>query len=218
MKNVVVLLSGGMDSTTLLHEMVECVNEVAAISFNYGQRHSKELEYAKKTCEKLGVEHKVVDISVFNELIDQSSLTGDIPVPHGHYEEESMKQTVVPNRNMILIAMATAWAVNKGFDNIAYAAHSGDHAIYPDCRAGFFFYLDRAVNEGNYGNMHLKAPYINMDKTDIAEIGLKMGIDYDEETWTCYEGGFSPCGKCGACVERAEALEKAQKRIDINGK
>lgn len=216
MKKIVVLLSGGMDSTTLLHELTECYDEVAAISFNYGQRHKKELEYAKKTCKKLGVEHKIVDISVFNELIDQSSLTGDIPVPHGHYEEESMKQTVVPNRNMILIAMATAWAVNKGYENVAYAAHSGDHAIYPDCTPGFFFFLDRAINQGNYGNVHLRAPYINMDKTDIAEIGLKMGIDYDEETWTCYEGKDEPCGKCGACIERAEALELAQKRIDMD--
>lgn len=211
---VVVLLSGGMDSTTLLHEMLNCNHEVAAISFNYGQRHNKELEYAKKTCEKLDVEHKIVDISVFNELIDQSALTGDIPVPHGHYEEETMKQTVVPNRNMMLISMAVAWAVNKGYDSVAYAAHGGDHAIYPDCRPGFFFYMDRAINEGNYGNIHLKAPYMMIDKTDIAEIGLELGIDYDKETWTCYEGGEEPCGECGSCVERNEALTLARERLE----
>lgn len=209
----VVLLSGGMDSTTLLHHLIKYGHEVAAISFFYGQKHNKELSFAKKTCKKLGVEHKLIDISVLDELISNSALTGDEPVPHGHYEDENMKSTVVPNRNMILLSMAAGWAVNKGFNNVAYAAHSGDHSIYPDCRPEFFDAVDEAVNLGNYGDLHVIAPFININKNDIALLGMQLGIDFDKETWTCYEGGAEPCGKCGACVERAEAMEYATKEI-----
>ncbi len=209
----VVLLSGGMDSTTLLHYMLKQSEEVAAISFNYGQRHKKELEYAKRTTEKLGIEHKVVELAPLRELLKGCSLTDDIPVPHGHYEAESMKATVVPNRNMIMLSIATGWAISLGFDIVAYAAHAGDHFIYADCRPKFFKALNSAVKLADEKEIQLCAPFINIDKGEIALIGLKLGIDYDD-TWTCYEGGEEPCGKCGACVERAEALEWARKEFE----
>lgn len=145
-KKVVVILSGGMDSGTLLYDMFQTYEEVEAISFNYGQRHKKELEYASKACAKLGVPHKIVDITCINELIQGSSLTSDIDVPEGHYEEDNMKATVVPNRNMILASMAIGFAVSKEFDAVALGVHSGDHYIYPDCRPEFIKALQDAAN------------------------------------------------------------------------
>lgn len=208
----VVLLSGGMDSTTLLYQMLRDSDEVAAISFNYGQRHSKELEYAKRTTEKLGINHKIVDLGPLRDLLKGSSLTDDISVPHGHYEDETMKSTVVPNRNMILLSIAIGYAVSLGYDSVAYAAHAGDHPIYPDTRPIFYARMNDVAEVCHYEPIVVLAPFLNIDKGEIAFIGLKLGIDYDE-TWTCYEGGEKPCGKCGACVERAEALKWAQEQL-----
>jgi 7-cyano-7-deazaguanine synthase len=205
----VIVLSGGMDSTTLLYKLVvEEGKQVKAISFNYGQRHSRELEQAKKTCEKLGIEHKIVDLSFIKELVSNSALTGDIKVPHGHYEDENMKLTVVPNRNMIMASIAIGWAVNEEYDEVALGVHAGDHAIYPDCRPDFIQALNDIAHVANFKPIRIYAPFLHADKGDIAILGKELGVDYSL-THTCYEGTEIPCGKCGACQERAEAFEKA---------
>ena len=204
----VLLLSGGMDSTTLLYFLRMKNHEVHALSFNYGQRHSRELEAAKKICEITSTPHQIVDITSITDLISCSSLTGDEPVPKGHYEDETMKKTVVPNRNMILLSLATGYAVNIGAENVAYAAHAGDHAIYPDCRPEFFEKINEVTKISNYQPVEIYAPFLHISKGDIAEIGRDLNVPY-EVTWTCYEGGEEPCGECGACVERKEAMEQA---------
>ncbi|GAA5217947.1 7-cyano-7-deazaguanine synthase QueC [Corallincola platygyrae] len=196
-----------MDSFTVLNKAVKEGNEVYALSFDYGQRHVKELEVAAAVCKELNVPHKVVDISAINSLIGGSSLTDDIEVPEGHYEEESMKSTVVPNRNMILLSLAVGYAVSLKAGKVFYGAHSGDHAIYPDCRPEFVLKMNEVAKIANYEEVEIFSPYLNESKIDILTDGLKMSLDYSK-TWTCYNGREKACGKCGACVERLEAFEK----------
>jgi len=205
---VVTILSGGMDSTTMLYSLLKGGAEVKAISFNYGQRHSLELVKAAETCKALGIEHRIVTLEPLKELISNSALTGDTKVPEGHYEDETMKQTVVPNRNMIMASIAIGWAVNLDFDAIALGVHAGDHAIYPDCRPEFIEALEEIAEIANYKPIKVLAPFLNMDKGDIAILGKELGVDYSK-TLTCYNGEETPCGKCGACQERIEAFAKA---------
>lgn len=205
----VCILSGGMDSTTLLYKLLNENKEVKAISFNYGQKHKRELEQAKKTCEKLGVEHKIVDMEFLRDIVSDSVLTSDKEVPEGHYEDPTMRQTVVPNRNMIMASIAIGWAVNEDYDEIAMGIHAGDHAVYPDCRPEFAEALSAIAHVANYKKIHVYTPFLHIDKGDIAIIGKELGVDYSI-THTCYKGGEKPCGKCGACYERAEAFEKAE--------
>lgn len=203
----VLLLSGGMDSTTLLYFLQDIGHEVHCLSFDYNQRHKKELEAAQEITRITQTPYKIVDITSINELINNSSLTNpDQEVPHGHYEDESMKQTVVPNRNMILLSLAIAHAVNINASNVAYAAHAGDHEIYPDCRPIFFSRMEDVAKIANYQPIHIMAPFLHLTKKEIAQIGKKLGVPF-ELTWTCYEGKETPCGKCGSCTERQEALE-----------
>ncbi|MDK9684458.1 MULTISPECIES: 7-cyano-7-deazaguanine synthase QueC [Pseudoalteromonas] len=204
-QKVVVIYSGGMDSFTVLNKALQQGHEVYALSFDYGQRHVKELKVAAQVCEKLGVSHKIVDISAINQLIGGSSLTDDIEVPEGHYEEESMKSTIVPNRNMILLSLAVGYAVSLKASKVYYGAHSGDHAIYPDCRPEFVQKMDDVCRIANYDAVEIFSPYLNNTKIDILTDGLKMGLDYSQ-TWTCYNGRDKACGKCGACQERLEAF------------
>lgn len=206
-QRVVVIYSGGMDSFTVLHKALRRGLEVHALSFNYGQRHSKELDYAARVCQELGVSHKVVDISAINQLMAGSSLTSDIDVPEGHYEAESMKQTVVPNRNMVLLSMAVAYAVSLEANEVYYGAHSGDHAIYPDCRPEFVQKMHDVCQIANYEPVSIVCPYLDQSKIDILTDGLGMGLDYGK-TWTCYNGREKACGQCGACQERLEAFAK----------
>jgi len=204
-QKVVVIFSGGMDSFTVLNLAVKKGLEVFALSFNYGQRHKKELDYAASACQSLGVQHKVVDISAINQLIGGSSLTSDIDVAEGHYEEGSMKSTVVPNRNMILLSMAVGYAVSIDANKVYYGAHSGDHAIYPDCRPEFVNKMNDVCAIANYEAVEIVTPYLDVSKTAILTAGLEMGLDYNQ-TWTCYNGREKACGKCGACQERLEAF------------
>jgi 7-cyano-7-deazaguanine synthase len=206
-KKVVIIYSGGMDSYTSLHLARQQGYDVHAVSFNYGQRHSKELIYAKLVTEKYKIPHKIVDISSINQLIGGSSLTDNIEVPEGHYEEESMKQTVVPNRNMILLSMAVGYAVSINAEAVYFGAHSGDHAIYPDCRTEFVDAMNAVCAIANYEPIAIRAPFLKDDKVEILKIGLKLGLDYNE-TWTCYNGREKACGKCGSCQERLEAFEQ----------
>lgn len=206
-EKVVVIYSGGMDSFTVLHKAIEEGKEVYPLTFNYGQRHSKEIEYAADVCQRLGVEHKVVDISAINQLMAGSSLTSDIDIPEGHYAEDSMKSTVVPNRNMVLLSMAIAYAVSLDARAVYYGAHSGDHAIYPDCRPEFVHKMNDVSQIANYDPVDIVSPYINDDKIGILRDGLRMGLDYGQ-SWTCYNGREKACGQCGSCVERLEAFAK----------
>ena len=204
-EKVVVIFSGGMDSFTVLNRAIKDGKQVFPLTFDYGQRHVKEIECASAVCKELGVEHKVIDISAINQLLAGSSLTDDIDIPEGHYEEESMKSTVVPNRNMILISLAVGYAVSVGASQVYYGAHSGDHAIYPDCRPEFVEKMNDVCQIANYEPVEIFSPYLNVDKTAILTDGLKMGLDYSK-TWTCYNGREKACGKCGACQERLEAF------------
>ena len=205
MKKIVVVYSGGMDSFTLLHQMQERGLEVAALSFNYGQRHSKELEYAAAECSRLGIEHKVVDVTTINQLLQGSSLTSDVDVPEGHYAAESMKVTVVPNRNMIMLSLAIGWAISIKADAVAFGAHGGDHDIYPDCRPEFVHAMQKVADLCDWHKVRVLAPFLYADKGTIAKIGKDLGLDYGR-SWTCYNGRVKACGKCGACQERIEAM------------
>lgn len=202
---VVVIFSGGMDSFTVLNRALKDGKEVYALTFDYGQKHVKEIACASKVCQQLGVAHKVIDISAINQLLAGSSLTDDIEIPEGHYEAESMKSTVVPNRNMILLSLAVGYAVSVKASQVYYGAHSGDHAIYPDCRPEFVMKMNDVCKIANYEAVEIFSPYLTNNKSDILTDGLKMGLSY-EDTWTCYNGRDKACGKCGACQERLEAF------------
>lgn len=218
--NRICVYSGGMDSYTLLHHMrryiMRPMDRLYALSFNYGQRHSKELQYAMAECLRLGIMHEVIDLRMLTPFLRGSSLTEKrIPVPHGHYASESMKQTVVPGRNTIMLSLALGFA--EGLDPtqravVYYGAHSGDHAIYPDCRPEYIAALGNTFRLASAGRIHLSAPFQHEDKGDILGRGLTMRLDY-ANSWTCYEGGEKPCGKCGACVERLMAFD-ANEAVD----
>jgi len=207
-EKVVLILSGGMDSTTLLYDLLAQDKDVYAVSFDYGQKHKKELDCAKKTCENLGVEHKILSLDVLKEVAPSSLTREDWDVPEGHYTEESMKQTVVPNRNMVMLSLATAYAIGIDAKKVYYGAHAGDHAIYPDCRKEFVEAMRKAILLCDWNQVELIAPYLDLDKGDIALKGKQLGVDYSL-TWTCYVGGEKACGKCGSCTERLEAFKKA---------
>ncbi len=209
----VVVLSGGMDSTTALYQAKADGYECYAISFNYGQRHKKELNFAQEVCSNLGISHEIVDLSNISSLISNSALTGDIAVPEGHYAADNMKLTVVPNRNMIMYAIAVGYAVNIKAKAMYVGVHAGDHFIYPDCRPQFIEALDVASIIGNEGfaekGFRIIAPFLHVPKDEIVRIGTKLQVPYNL-TWSCYKGGDKHCGKCGTCVERKEAFELAK--------
>ncbi len=204
-QKVVVIYSGGMDSFTVLHKAIADGHQVYALSFNYGQRHVRELECARAVCAELGINHKVVDISAINQIISGSSLTSDIEVPEGHYAADNMKSTVVPNRNMILLSLAVGYAVSLEAQAVYYGAHSGDHFIYPDCRPEFVQKMHDVCQIANYEPIAIVSPYLTQTKIEILRDGLQMGLDYSK-TWTCYNGRAKACGKCGSCQERLEAF------------
>lgn len=204
--DAVLILSGGVDSTTLLYDLTAQGKTVHPISFNYGQKHSKELICAAETCDLLDFPLKVLDISGVNQILDNSSLTGLANIPEGHYADESMKSTVVPNRNMIMLSLAIGYGINIGSGDVYYGAHAGDHAIYPDCREEFVRGMQNVSQVCHYTPVHVHAPYLKLNKADIVRKGLMLGVDY-KHTWTCYKGGARACGVCGSCVERLEAFE-----------
>lgn len=207
MKTILVF-SGGMDSTTLLYELRAFGDEILCLSFNYGQRHKKELNCAKNICRELKVPHKIIDIKNLKTLMGGSALTAGVAVPKGRYKGKTMRATVVPNRNMIFLALAIAQAVSAKYDRVAIAVHASDHAIYPDCRPEFIKKMNEVSKIANYKSVRIYAPFLKMTKRQIAKLGQKLGIDYSK-TWTCYCGLARPCGKCGACTERQQALSLA---------
>ena len=207
MKDSVIIVSGGMDSTTLLYDRRE---EIAlAISFDYGSNHNaREIAYAEMHCKRLGIEHITIPLDFMHKYFRSSLLEGADAIPEGHYAAENMKSTVVPFRNGIMLAVAAGVAESRNLTKLLIANHGGDHTIYPDCRPEFISAMDSATNAGTYVGVRVVAPYTNITKGDIARIGKKLGIDY-AETWSCYKGGEKHCGKCGTCVERKEALAYA---------
>ncbi len=204
--NIVAIVSGGLDSAVMLGQFLREKHQVRAFSCNYGQRHVKELAFASDLSRLWNVRHEIADLRGIAHLLAGSSLTSpEIPVPDGHYTEERMKSTVVPNRNMIMIAIAVGWAVSLKFDAVAFAAHSGDHAIYPDCREEFAEALDRACRLADWRGVALLRPFVNKTKAEIVSAGAEIGVPF-ERTWSCYKGGEIHCGVCGTCVERREAF------------
>lgn len=207
MKDSLLVLSGGMDSTTMLYEYQDRI--ALALSFHYGSNHNdKELDFAKLHCQRLGVEHIIIPLQFIKEHFNSSLLQGSEAIPEGNYDEQNMKSTVVPFRNGIMLAIAAGMAENRGLQYIMLANHSGDHTIYPDCRPEFVKAMDSAVCAGTWNNVRLLTPYTNISKAEIARHGLQLGINYDE-TWSCYKGGDKPCGVCGTCREREQALKEA---------
>lgn len=204
----IVLCSGGLDSATLLYDLRRAGQELRGLSVDYGQRHSRELAAAAEICRQTGVEHRQVDLTALNPLLAGSALTDAVPVPNGHYTDESMKITVVPNRNMLLLSVAIAWAVSLRFDAVAYAAHGGDHAIYPDCRPEFVEAMDRAAGLCDWHPVRILRPFVDRTKADLVRLGTALGVPY-ALTWSCYRGGDVHCGRCGTCVERREAFALA---------
>ena len=207
MKTSVIIVSGGMDSITLLYDKKD---EIAlGISFDYGSNHNaREIPFAKMHCERLGIEHIIIPLDFMHQYFKSSLLQGADAIPEGHYADANMKSTVVPFRNGIMLAIAVGIAESRNLTKVLIANHGGDHTIYPDCRPEFISAIDAAASAGTYVNVKVCAPYPNITKTDIAAIGKRLGIDYTE-TWSCYKGGEKHCGKCGTCVERKEALKGA---------
>lgn len=204
MKDSVIVLSGGMDSVTLLHD---CKERIAlAVTFNYGSNHNaREIECARWQCELLGIPHLVIDLKFIGKYFKSSLLSGAEDIPEGNYDDENMKSTVVPFRNGIMLSVACGIAESNGLKHVMIANHGGDHAIYPDCRPGFIESMSAAMMEGTYDGITIEAPYTNITKIDIAKRGKALGVDYDH-TYSCYKGGEEHCGTCGTCRERFEAL------------
>lgn len=206
----VCIYSGGMDSFTLVNECYEAGVLHSCLSFDYGQKHKKELIYASRVCRKLNVPHHIIDLSNLKPHLLGSSLTDTVDMPEGHYTEDSMKLTVVPNRNMMMLSIAIAYAVSHKLDFVAFGAHAGDHTIYPDCRESFVSAMNQVAQIANWHSVSVIAPYINVDKAQILRRGFVFELDYSW-SWTCYQGRDKPCGKCGACQERLEAFAKIGK-------
>lgn len=206
---VVVLLSGGMDSVTALYHSSAEHEPIAALSFHYGSKHNdRELGFAKWHADHLRVPHLTIPLAFIGTHFSSDLLAGGGEIPKGHYEEESMKKTVVPFRNGIMLSIAAGFAESHGAAGLVIAAHAGDHAIYPDCREDFMRSMGDAIRLGTYAGIEVLRPFIAMNKADIATQGARLGVDY-LKTWSCYVGGDLHCGECGTCVERREAFELA---------
>ena len=206
-KDSVIIVSGGMDSVTLLYDM--CQRIALGISFHYGSNHNdREITFAQWHCQKLGIPHIVIPLDFMSQHFKSSLLEGADAIPEGHYASENMKSTVVPFRNGIMLSIAAGVAESRGLKYLMIANHGGDHAIYPDCRPEFIQAMSQATKAGTYPGIEILAPYTNITKGQIALIGKRLGINY-AETWSCYKGLAKHCGKCGTCVERKEALDYA---------
>lgn len=205
------LLSGGMDSTSLIAVLIAQGKNVDAVSIDYGQRHSKELESARAVSEFYGIRHDVIDLSVLAASLNSALTSHDeIQVPDGHYTKETMRATVVPNRNAIMLMVAAGIAASRGHSSVATAVHAGDHFIYPDCRPEFIEAASHCAELGTatFGDVQIKAPFVHISKADIAALGFEHSAPFNL-SWSCYKGGENHCGRCGTCVERAEAFYMA---------
>ena len=207
MKNALLILSGGMDSVTLLYDRA---SEIAlAVSFDYGSNHNdKEIPFAKLHCERLGIPHLTIPLKFMRDYFTSSLLSGADAIPEGSDASENMKSTVVPFRNGIMLSVAAGLAESKGLTKVMMANHFGDHEVYPDCRKTFVDHMSNAIAAGTYAGITIDAPYTEISKADIARRGKELGIDYSD-TWSCYKGEEIHCGKCATCIERKAALAEA---------
>ncbi len=206
-KDALMVLSGGMDSTTMLYDYADDIN--LAVTFHYGANHNeREAACARYHCRHLGIELVEIDLAFMGRYFSSALLSGADAIPEGHYADSNMKATVVPFRNGIMLAVAAGLAESRGLHAVMLANHAGDHAIYPDCRPGFVTAMGAAIAAGTYEHIELRAPYTGMTKGEIALRGKALGIDYSK-TYSCYKGGEKHCGRCGTCVERREALAEA---------
>lgn len=207
MKDSVIIVSGGMDSITLLYEYKERI--ALGVSFDYGSNHNaREIPFAELHCRRLGIPHLSIPLDFMHRYFRSSLLEGAEAIPEGNYDDDNMKSTVVPFRNGIMLSIAAGLAESRGLHYVMMANHGGDHTIYPDCRPAFVDAMSQATEAGTYVGVQVSAPYTQITKTDIARRGAALGIDYTE-TWSCYKGGEHHCGKCGTCRERIEALAEA---------
>jgi 7-cyano-7-deazaguanine synthase len=207
-RKTVVVFSGGLDSTTLLYHLIALGHEVKAISFDYGQRHRKELDAARAIANLLSIEHQVVNVSGLTAIFGANALTDHgTSVPHGEYSPETMQVTVVPNRNMIMIAIATGWAIASGYDSVAFGAHSGEYTPYPDCQSAFAETINVATLVCDANPIEVLAPFVRWTKGDIVVRGKELSVPFDM-TWSCYEGSETPCGKCSTCLDRSKAFNQ----------
>lgn len=206
-KDALMVLSGGMDSVTMLHEYARSIE--LAVTFIYGSNHNaRELECARLHCRELGIELVEINLSFIGDYFHSSLLEGAEAVPEGDYDFDNMKSTVVPFRNGIMLAAAAGLAESRGLKAVMIANHAGDHALYPDCRESFIKAMGRAIAEGTYDDIELRAPYTLLTKGQIALRGKRLGVDYTT-TYSCYKGGEKHCGRCGTCIERRQALAEA---------
>ncbi len=203
-----VLLSGGMDSVTALYHVAVEHEVVACLSFDYGARHNhRELPFAKHHAATLGAPHTIIPLDFIAQYFQSDLLLTGGPVPDGHYAEETMKSTVVPFRNGIMLSIAAGYAESVGAEALVIAAHAGDHTIYPDCREEFMVSMAASISSGTWAGVEVLRPFIHYNKAQIAQRGVALGIDY-ASTWSCYKGGAVHCGSCGTCVERKEAFSE----------
>ena len=206
-KDSIIIVSGGMDSVTLLCEYKDRI--AVGVSFDYGSNHNaREIPFARQHCEILGIEHIVIDLAFMPKYFKSSLLDGAGAIPEGHYADDNIKSTVVPFRNGIMLSIAAGIAESRGLKYVMMANHGGDHTIYPDCRQEFVNAMSEATKAGTFPGIEILAPYTGITKADIARRGKALGIDYSK-TWSCYKGGEHHCGKCGTCMERKEAMRDA---------
>ena len=206
---VIVLLSGGMDSVSVLYDARNTAEVVATLSFDYGSKHNhREIPFAKHHSERFGIQHHVVSLDFMGHLFKSDLLKSGGDIPDGHYEASSMKRTVVPFRNGIMLSIAGGVAESQGADAVVIAAHAGDHVIYPDCREDFMNAMADAIRLGTDAGVQILRPFIHLTKAQIAVRGDELGVDF-AQTWSCYKGGITHCGTCGTCVERREAFQLA---------
>lgn len=212
MPRAIAIVSGGLDSVTLAYLLHAEGYNLHLVSFDYGQRHKKELAFAERCANRLSAAFDVIDLSGVTRFLKGSALTDEIPVPDGHYAAHTMAITVVPNRNAMMLSMAYAVAVAEQARVVAIGVHAGDHFIYPDCRPNFITAFDKmqriAVEGFGETQLRLEAPFMHMSKDQIVQLGTSLQVPYSD-TWSCYKGGEKHCGTCGTCVERKEAFELA---------
>lgn len=206
-KKAVVICSGGLDSTTLLYDMISRGYECHVLTFDYGQRHRKEIECAYNICKNLNIEFRLIRLPIEGLLNNSALVDTKKELPKEHYTHENQQQTVVSNRNMIMLSIAAGFADNIKAEIVCFGPHANDNVIYPDCRPEFVEVLNHAIILGTYNKPSLQAPYVNITKGGVVKKGIELKVPF-EKTWSCYEGGENPCGKCGTCQERIEAFKE----------